>query len=332
MPRFNFPHTSDKVIGTIDYDRNRSAKLPIPIGHKYLRFDGRLTVELSHAGAAAADMVQEGLLALIDKMFIQVNGGDERYITDGRHIFSQSFKQMGQEPHGFVVPALNGAGTYQVSFQYRFDPTNVVERNRFALDLLNEVNNPDAITTANLEVRWGAIESIFGTVGGMDVVNARLDIEAIEDKLVSDHFRSAELITRRMEFDGHTAAGDIEREIIRVENSQLVSLAIVQTDNGKRLDFSNDDKRVVLRDDEYKWIDRAIWRQRQHMTLLRNEAVPGNMIFLDLTEQATISRALHDVLFSEKLKLKVPADVGTAGQTGSAITVYAEYAKGARLS
>lgn len=330
MPRRAIPlYLASVALGVMDFTAARGSELDIQTGHRYRQMDMRLTVELAYDGSApAAGLKQEGVLGLISDMNIKVNNGDARYSTNGQNILAQSHYQAGVEPYGFVAPNGGAAGTYEVSFQYRFHPTQLRERGQFALDLLKYTNDPNAVSYAKLGVKWGSISDIFETPNGMSVVSAQLEVMAIEEKLPHGQYRrSAELVTASTTFNT-TVSGDVEHKIVRKPNEVLVGFTIIQTADGVAVPFSDESAIVRVRDSSsnvtYK--EHTIWQINQQMTLERQVAVPNNMLYIPMTDSAALGTGLHDDSLDGELAVRVPATF-TAGAAENKLTIIGEYAR-----
>lgn len=311
--RFPALHSTDKSVAVLDYTAGQTVTKTLQLQNRYEYITGFLSLTLA-AGAASVSAAQEGALAIIERLYVTVNGAQAgKYETSGKHLFIRAFEDSRKEPMGHE-PLTNAAKTYNVYFQWRFAPSNIAQADIFALDLLKENGNDSLLSNAEVSVSWGTEHSLFHDAGGVTVVNAQLRLEGSQTMLPAlgggrAYNRANEMIVRQLTKTFTAADETLEIEIPRLNLSFLAGITVAQYARKAANGFDDNTKSFCLKNDEYKWKSPSIGVHRSRQNIFLDDA-PSNMIFIPLTEKNDISTAMPDAAFTDNLKLEIPVNVG----------------------
>ncbi len=345
MTAFARQHNIDKSLGNLAYISGQKVTRTLQLNHRYSVIKGVLKVSLKGAGTAPSGMAQEGILALIQGMFITVNGSSTaKHQTCGRQIFIDSIernRKNGTTDDVDLAADYSVTQNFTVHFNYNFSPANInlMEAREFALDLLNETRNPSALTSAEISVNWGNISDMFGNPGTLEIENASIDLWADEVILWAGtadnpavYDRSNELISRKLSKDFAATDTYVEFEIPRISNSLLLGFSVAQYWRKSKNDFQSN-LPLIVSHDSYDWrsIPVGYIQDKQNAAL---DDVAGNILFMPLTEYGLLNTAMVDADFTENIKVKVPVNpLGQGAPTdGLSVMLIAHYAKAPSLN
>ena len=319
MNGFTRYHTTDRKLATLAYIAGQPVKASLSLRHRYSSVCGVLNVVMKGGAIDPVGGAQEGILALINNLYVTVNGtSNQKHAVTGKQIFVRSIETTRKVPAGFESLG-NADKTYEVIFDWMLSPANIApsQARDFGLDLLKEASGQASLDLAEVVWQCGTNADLYATAGDMGVQSASLELYGVEEMLPvlangQAYNRANEFINRTIVREFPDALGTVEIEAPRVANSFLTGITLVQNFSKSANAFIQLSENITLADDEYKWKDAPIkvLNKRQNAVL---DDVPANIIFIPLMEQNDLRTALPDASFSDQLMLRVPVNPLAAG-------------------
>ena len=321
---FNRFHLKDSRVGNIPFLAQQPKKLELTLGKAYKHFKGRLTVTFGMDGVNGYWPSQEGILALIKKLYIEQNGDGQLWKTSGKQILIQHIDYFARNPRGLTPAPLDGDGTLTVDFIWYFGHPKLANDASYGLDLRKEQGRPGALSNAHVVCEWGSVADLFRSANGVTIESAELSLRGVEMIIPSltqaakdagiAYPRAGEL-TYKMMSQTVTAEGEVEFELTRQENSRLVSICILQQFRKGINEFRRDDDYLTLEHDTYKFVETSIGHLKYQQNIARVNDISENLITIYPMDPADILSALHDRELKEELMLTVPVNAYAAGST-----------------
>lgn len=334
-------HTSDKAIAVIPIKENTKERRTLQLQHRHKFFRCKMTVNLKPSGGTAATApAQEGILAMLRNMQINLNGEQSgRHTKSGPQIYVEEFEENRSAPKGFSELDTANQKSYTIYFRHRFYPLGVTpqQADSYGLDLLSEAGNSSALSQAEYEIDFGSIADLFHDAGDMTFVDGSLEVWSEQMVLprvdangnAVAYLRANEVVSRTIR-KTFTQPGTVEIELPRVSNSRLLGFNVRQTFRKTANDFDQS-KAIVIKDDEYVWKKKPIGMVRADQDAVFKDT-PNNIVFMKLFDNFDASKALPDQSFSDQLDVSIPVSLDAGGFADSnELEIYVYYAKNAQL-
>jgi len=336
-------HARHQRLGSAVFASQQRSKINIPQGYLYRNFMALLTVTISTGVEKPVFPSDASVLSILKEMRVSVNGTQHRHVTKGSDIFYDEHIFESKGLGGLVnIDRQADEKTYEIPFTLTFTGRDIFNPNSYALD----TRGISASSTVDLEIEWGSVADLFGTVNSAVIESANIEFYstsiipeanaigggALAQSVGIGQSLFNEVIRQRqsIEFTGNR---DLTFKAQNVSGTVLTHLVVVQRRFGLASGFKDLNKVVRLHLDGYNIVELPIRDLMQMHNRKRVEDAPDNMIVIPLQDLGQIG-GIPSIDFSvNDLELIVPAqsfDVDRADQQGQDVEVVGFYASAGR--